>query len=99
MSPLSNEQVLEGLRAALRLQQDEQPTETELAASPVLDGWIVPRASTPFARLGGFVSGHPLVADGGCWTGVALFIDPEERFVRTVSRLYGLGPLFGNDPK
>jgi hypothetical protein len=99
MGLLSNEQVLEGLRAALRLQQGEKPTQAELAAAPVLDGWMVQRASASVARLGGFVSGHPLIADGWCWTSVVLFIDPEERFARTVSRLYRLGSPFGNDLK
>jgi hypothetical protein len=99
MSSLSNEQVLEGLRAALRLQHGEKPSEADLAAAPVLDGWIVQRASASVARLGGFVSGHPLVADGWVWTSVVLFIDPEEHFARTVSRLYRLGQRFGDDPK
>lgn len=99
MSPLSNEQVLEGLRAALRLQQGEKPSQAELAAAPLLEGWIVQRASASVARLGGFVSGHPLLADGWVWTSVVLFIDPEEHFARTVTRLYRLGPPFGKDPK
>lgn len=91
MGRLSNEALLAGLRAAIKLKGGELPTEAELADAPLLTGWVLGQEPGGYSRLGGFVSGHPSLADGWCWTSVVLYLEPNRRWARTVSRLYRLG--------
>jgi hypothetical protein len=107
MSRLSDETVIAGLRAAVRLRSGAVPTDTELEGAPMLSGWVLERVIGGYRRFGGFVSGHPNLPDGWCWTSVVLFIEPDRRWARTISRLYRLGnPLWpepdevrgGHDP-
>lgn len=91
MGRLSNEALLAGLRAAIKLKDGELPTEAELADAPLLTGWVLGQEPGGYSRLGGFVTGHPSLADGWCWTSVVLYLEPNRRWARTVSRLYRLG--------
>lgn len=90
MSRLSHETVVAGLRAAIKLRSGELPTEADLKSAPLLTGWILGQEPGGYYRLGGFVSGHPKLADGWCWTSTVLFLEPTRRWARTVSRLYRL---------
>ena len=91
MSRLSDEQVAAGVLAAIKLSDGELPTEAELAGAPLLTGWVLGEGPGGYSRLGGFVSGHPSLADGWCWTSVVLYLETNRRWARTVSRLYRLG--------
>ncbi|HWV21799.1 MAG TPA: DUF6634 family protein [Devosia sp.] len=95
MSRLSRETLAVGLRAALRIQQGELPTEADLAAAPHLDGWAIEEITPGLSRLIGVVSGHPKIADGWCTTSVLLVLDRHRKFARTASRLYRLGKPLG----
>lgn len=95
MSRLSKEAVAAGLRAAVRLKRGEVPTDAELANAPLLSGWVLGQEYGAFYRLGGYVSGHPLLPDGWCWTSPVLFLEPDRRWARTVSRLYRLSDPIG----
>ena len=88
---LSKEAIMAGLYAAMKLRDGELPTDAELSGAPFLTGWVLVEASGGFYRLGGFVSGHPKLVDGWCWTSIVLYIEPNRRWARTVSRLYRLG--------
>lgn len=90
MSRLSDETVAAGIRAAMKLRDGELPTEAELADAPLLTGWVLGQEQGGYCRLGGFVSRHPRLADGWCWTSVVLFLEPNRRWARTVSRFYRL---------
>ena len=93
MVRLSEEAIQAGLLAARKLRDGELPTEAELASAPVLNGWILVEDPGEIVRLGGFVSGHPILADGWIWTSILLFMEPNRQWARTVSRLYRLGDL------
>lgn len=96
MSRLSQETLVAGLRAARRLHKGELPTNADLAAAPLLEGWALEEVAPGLFRLVGVVTGHPLLADGWCSTSVLLFIAADRTWARTVSRLYRLGmPLAG----
>jgi hypothetical protein len=97
MGKLSDEAVAAGLLAAKRLHGGELPREAELTSAPFITGWLLSGELDGFTRLGGFVSGHPVLPDGWCWTSVVLIIDPDLRWARTVSRLYRLGEPFRSD--
>ena len=99
MTRLSNEMLLAGLRAAIKLREGELPTEAELADAPLLTGWVLGQESGGHSQLGGFVSGHPSLADGWCWTSVVLYLEPNRRWARTVSRLYRLGDPLNSGEK
>ena len=95
MSRLSRETLAAGLRAALRIQEGELPTDADLAAAPRLEGWAIEEVEANLYRLVGVVTGHPTVADGWCTTSVLLVIDENRKWARTVSRLYRLGRPLG----
>lgn len=98
MSRISNDTLLAGFRAAVKLRDGELPTEAELAGAPLLTGWVLGQESGGYSRLGGFVSGHSTLADGWCWTSVVLYLEPNRCWARTVSRLYRLGdPLHSGE--
>lgn len=99
MSRLSDEQVAAGIRAAIKLNEGELPSEAELAGAPLLTAWVLGQEPGGYSRLGGFVSGHPRLADGWCWTSVVLYLEPNRRWARTVSRLYRLGAPLNSGEK
>jgi hypothetical protein len=79
-------------RTALeRIERGEAPTPAELAAAPQLEGWYRTEHGGCLA-LGGFVSGHPTLADGAhIATSPLLWMSDDERAARTLSRFYRLG--------
>jgi hypothetical protein len=99
MAKLSNEVIAGGLRAMIKLKNGEMPAEDELETAPFLDLWLFEEVEGGYRRLGGFVTGHPTIGPGWCWTSVVLFVSPDARWARTISRYYRLGkPLtFGRD--
>lgn len=97
MSRISNETLLAGLSAAIKLRDGELPAEAELAGAPLLTGWVLGQEWGGYSRLGGFVSGHPILADGWCWTSVVLYLEPNRQWARTASRLYRLGDPLNSD--
>ena len=99
MGRLSNEMLLAGLSAAIKLSEGVLPTEAELADAPLLTGWVLGQEQGGYSQLGGFVSGHPILDDGWCWTSVVLYLEPNCRWARTVSRLYRLGDPLNSGAK
>lgn len=95
MNKLSIETLSAGLRAALRIQEGQLPTDDEVRAAPLLSDWALEEVSPNLVRLVGFVSGHPLLPDGLCMTSVVLVIDTNRNWARTVSRLYRLTQPLG----
>lgn len=91
MGRLSDETVAAGIRAAIRLRDGEMPSQTELEIAPLLSGWVLEEAENGLWRFGGFVTGHPTLRPGWCWTSVVLYIEPHHRWARTISRIYRLG--------
>ena len=92
MSKLSKEAVLAGLDAARRLRAGQLPTAAEIAAAPLLSGWVVQPLDGSLVRLFGVVEGHPIVPDGPCATSALLVMADDKSWARTVSRVYALGP-------
>ena len=99
MARLSYEAVAAGLREMIKLRNGEMPSERELDGAPLLTDWLFGEIDGGYRRLGGFVTGHPLIGPGWCWTSVVLFVVPDRSWARTISRYYRLGrPMpFGRD--
>lgn len=77
--------------ALVRLERGEAPSAMELAAAPQLDCWYLTNHHN-FLALGGIVTGHPTLPDGGhITTSALLWVADDKRAARTVSRLYRLG--------
>ena len=82
-----NERLERAIEDVRRLQRDGQPSKSDLTDAPTLDEWFL-----MWPALAGFVTGHPMIADGDfCITSPVLILDRTERWARTVSRFYILG--------
>ena len=96
--PIATAHTLEVLAADLRkLAAGQLPDPVALSGSPLLHGWGATRK--PVACLTGKVYGHPKLEDGRVAVTSEVFaIDRDQRWVRTISRFYELGPagLFGD---
>lgn len=72
------------------------PTEVELEAAPIIDGWRF--ACRTLTSLVGTSIGHPRLPDGPVHTTDVWIIDSERRWARTLSRFYVLGaPYTGGE--
>lgn len=73
-----------------RMRAGEVPSDAELAAAPELSGWMV-QDLTNQPYLAGWVHGHPRLPDGA-WitTSPVVWLAPDQRCARTVSRWYRL---------
>ena len=67
-----------------------------LEKAPLLEDWA-PTMTPQGLRLVGHASGHPVFGDRAVLTSPLCFADPEDRWVRTLSRFYRLGSSV--DPK
>jgi hypothetical protein len=76
---------------AARLQQTRSISPARLQTAPLLKYWVPLRRSEGL-RLIGQVSGHPLIKGPMIMTSPLWFADPKDRWVRTLSRYYRLGP-------
>jgi hypothetical protein len=76
---------------ARRLAQGWQPSNEDLLASPLLDGWRMGIVD-PTIAIRGFISGHPTEPDGsGVECGPVLVFQDDAIWIRTLSRFYRLG--------
>lgn len=95
--PLATAATLEALAADLRkLAAGHLPEQGALSAAPLLHGWEATRK--PVICLTGKVYGHPRLGDGQIAVTSEVFaIDRAQRWARTMSRYYELGPtgIFG----
>lgn len=95
--PLATAATLEALAADLRkLATGHPPEPGALSALPFLHGWGA--LKKPVICLTGKVYGHPRLADGHvALTSEVFAIDRAQRWARTMSRYYELGPtgIFG----
>ena len=90
-------------------EQWEPPTEEELAAAPVFEGWAIindPNDEDDLPVVMGIITGHPTVPDGSIHFGAECFaMDADWTWIATMARLYRLGePIwarpgetYGND--
>jgi hypothetical protein len=96
--PLATADTLEALGADVRkVAAGDLPDPTVLAGFPLLHGWGIARK--PVTCLTGKVYGHPALGDGRvAITSEVFAIARDQRWVRTMSRFYELGPagLFGD---
>jgi hypothetical protein len=96
--PLATAATLEALAADLRkLADGHLPEPGTMSSAPLLHGWGASRK--PVICLTGKVYGHPRLADGHvALTSEVFAIDRAQRWVRTMSRYYELGPtgIFGD---
>ncbi|MET0436247.1 MAG: DUF6634 family protein [Devosia sp.] len=90
MVRLSRKTVRDGLQAALAIRTGKLPTKAEIEQAPQISKWAWTANDAGFARLFGWVEGHPRLGTGWCTTSVVLAMDTERRWARTVSRLYRL---------
>lgn len=67
------------------------PSEKDLARAPLMRDWVTVRDHAAF-RFRGEVSGHPRIGPGPGVTSRLCAVDTEQRWVRTYSRLWRLGP-------
>jgi hypothetical protein len=83
---------LESLIVDLRtVREGGSMTAADLEDAPVLQHWT--RVSRPVAALRGDVIGHPLLGTGtDIVTSEVYLLDPVDRWARTLSRRYRLGP-------
>lgn len=73
-----------------KLRDGKSPRSSVLDESPILNNWNI--TTRPALCLEGLFLGHPLIADRSYGiTSEVYFIDPEKRYVRTLSRFYRLG--------
>ena len=98
MARLTDEAVAAGLQELAKLKRGEMPSDADLDGAPILAGWFVEDISNGYQRLGGFVTGHPTIRPGWCWTSVLLFISDDRTWARTISRYYRLGSPLTIDP-
>jgi hypothetical protein len=64
---------------------------TLIQGAPLLEQWL-PVLSPEGVRLAGHVIGHPIHRDSFVMTTALWFADPDDTWVRTLSRFYRLGP-------
>jgi hypothetical protein len=77
----------------VRIETGAGPEADELASAPLITGWRTV-LSPHGLRLLGSVTGHPIVRDGAAMTSQLWAADPNERWVRSVTRFYRLGATF-----
>lgn len=74
------------------------PSETELAAAPVVERWLLLQHDGGTHDISGFVSGHPKFANGAfVTTSMILQIDPSRPplWMRSANRVYRLATPAG----
>lgn len=72
------------------LRDGKQPSQSTLDQSPLFDNWC--ETSRPVPCFEGAFLGHPLIQDGQYGiTSQIYYVDPDYRYVRTLSRYYRLG--------
>ena len=82
-------QNLEKVAADLRdILEGSRPTRAELLAAPILRDYGFIAQPVPVAL--GHCIGHPVLRDGHVTTSQVYMIDPELRWIRTLSRFYRL---------
>lgn len=75
-----------------RLAAGGVPDPVELAAAPFLGDWIVEQlGSDGHIRFSGQCVGHPRIRDGWVHTSAVVVVDPDRKWIRTMSRYYRLG--------
>lgn len=92
----SMQYALERIELHKRLTKDLQailsgakPTPAELDAAPLLDNYQFVTRAVPAAV--GFGTGHPTLPRGSIKTSQIYVLDPDHRWIRTLSRFYRLG--------
>lgn len=94
--PIETAQTLDRLAADLRMLAGGHQPHLGGPGTPHLRRWGVTRR--PVTCLSGQAFGHPILGDDrSCLTSEIFALDREQRWVRTMSRFYELGPagLFG----
>ncbi len=76
---------------AAHLQHVQSVSPALLRAAPLLKYWVPVRRPEGL-RLIGQVTAHPLIEGRMMMTSPLWFADPEDRWIRTLSRYYRLGP-------
>lgn len=75
----------------LELAAGRHPTSDQLQDAPALRSWSFDRRHRPCLK--GMIYDHPLIGQGRIGITSEIYaIDPERRWVRTLSRYYELGP-------
>src|SRR3546814_5976458 len=78
-------------KALARLERGETPSAAELASAPQLDFWYLIEPGLVLT-LGGSVTGHPNLADGGHGRKSGLSSNADDKSIqRTISRINRLG--------
>ena len=72
-----------------RIEAGQGPTTTQLSNAPRIDDWELGYRFDP--ALVGFVSQHPLLADGPTTTSSLYYLDMEAGYALTLSRFYVVG--------
>ena len=81
----------EASAALIRIRRGESPTAEELSAAPLLEFWAFTAADGILA-LTGVVTDHPTLPRGArIITSPLLWVAPDLRSARTLSRFYRLG--------
>ena len=74
-----------------RIQAGYVPTDAELSRAPTLEAWAS-AVGDGYLSVAGVVTGHPKILDGHpCVTSPVVAVADDDRWVRTLSRLYKLG--------
>lgn len=72
------------------LRDGKQPSPSILDQAPLFNNWS--ETSRPVPCLEGAFLGHPLIPDGHYGiTSQIYYIDPDYKYIRTLSRYYRLG--------
>lgn len=74
-----------------RLELGRRVSPILLQKAPLLEDWF-PTVTPLGVQLVGHVTGHPLRGDRAIATSPLWFADPDDTWVRTLSRFYRLGP-------
>jgi hypothetical protein len=86
----TREAVLAALSDLDRMIEGWRPGDAELAGAPLLETWWVDD-NDPVARLCGWVSGHPDIADGFMTSSGVVVMHEPGGWARTANRWYRLG--------
>lgn len=88
--PIPAEVFDEAMCELARLNAGHVPSDSDLAAAPLLTDYIVESCGHLY-RLYGVVKDHPVLDDGWCTTSPLIAVGPHQAWCRTVSRYYRLG--------
>lgn len=102
--PIKRQHTLKSIENLRRVAEDlrnilegSQPTRAELLAAPILRDYGFIAQPVPVAL--GHCIGHPVLRDGHITTSQVYMVDPELRWIRTLSRFYRLeAPLLPPGP-